>query len=400
MMVRVLCVTSLYPNRFMPNLAAFNRQQFTALAGMTPVRVIAPIPWTVELAGRRQGGNGVDHGGLVVEHTRYWFVPKVMRGRYGAWYRRSVAGVFARTVREFRPDVVLGAWAYPDGWAVGELCREHGVPVVIKVHGSDVLMVARETARWEKTVEALTRADGVVAVSQDLAVKVRALGAQKVHVVMNGVDTGLFCPGSMVEARRALGMDATLPTVVFVGNLFPVKGVDVLVKACAALRRRMAFACYVVGAGFLRKKLEREIKALGLAGCVKLVGAKAHRELPAWFRAADVAVLPSRSEGVPNVLQEAAACGTRFVASQVGGVPEVAGLGEGRLVEAENVEELAAALEASLKLPRGGRAVRGAFRSHADSAGELLAALGMACGGGRHQNDDPQMAQMAQINDD
>ena len=77
-----------------------------------------------------------------------------------------------------------------------------------------------------------------------------------------------------------------------------------------------------------------------------MVGAKPHRELPAWFRAADVVALPSRSEGVPNVLQEAAACGTRFVASRVGGVPEIAGLGDGRLVESGNAEELAGAMEA------------------------------------------------------
>lgn len=380
--MRVLCVTSLYPNRYQPNLAAFNRQQFASLATMTPMKVIAPVPWTVELAGRRRAAMAADHGGVDVEHTRYWFVPKVMRSRYGVWFRRSVAGAFARAVREFRPDVVLGAWAYPDGWAVGELAREHRLPVVIKVHGSDVLTIARGTPRWEMTVESLRKADGVVAVSEDLAAKVREMGAdrEKVRVVMNGVDTKLFCPGSMMESRRALGLDEQMPTVLYVGNLFPVKGVDVLVQACGVLRGQMPFVCYMVGAGFMRGKLQRQIAALGLEECVKLVGTRAHRELPAWFRAADVVVLPSRSEGVPNVLQEAAACGTRFVASRVGGVPEVAGLGEGRLVAAENVEELAGAMEASLRLPRDRCATRGAFRSHADSAAELLAALGTACG--------------------
>jgi len=82
---------------------------------------------------------------------------------------------------------------------------------------------------------------------------------------------------------------------------------------------------------------------------VKLLGAKAHNELPDWYRAADVFVLPSRSEGLPNVLLEASACGTPFVASNVGGIPEIAHLGASKLVQPNDAQSLASAISDFLK---------------------------------------------------
>jgi glycosyltransferase involved in cell wall biosynthesis len=74
--------------------------------------------------------------------------------------------------------------------------------------------------------------------------------------------------------------------------------------------------------------------------------------LPDWYRAADVFVLPSYSEGVPNVLLEASACGLPYVASNVGGIPEIAGRGHGLLVPSGDVESLAAAMRKTLSQPR------------------------------------------------
>jgi glycosyltransferase involved in cell wall biosynthesis len=93
--------------------------------------------------------------------------------------------------------------------------------------------------------------------------------------------------------------------------------------------------------------------------------------LPDWYRAADVFVLPSRSEGVPNVLLEAMACGRPFVATRVGGIPEIAHLGRGRLVPPGDVRSLTIAVRESLanspQLPTSQTSIR----SHADSAAEL-----------------------------
>src|SRR5207253_6931127 len=138
--VRVLTLTNLYPNPFQPHRAVFNREQLRELARAHAVAVIAPIAWTDELAARWAGhpplprDRRVMCDGLAVDHPRYLFPPKVLRGSYGKFFRRSVRPSFERALREFRPDIVYTPWAYPDGWAAVELGRRSGLPVVVKVH--------------------------------------------------------------------------------------------------------------------------------------------------------------------------------------------------------------------------------------------------------------------------
>ena len=378
--MRILAITNLYPNPLQPHRGTFNRQQFRALAGRHDVRVSAPIAWTDERAARRKGGampegRRVSCDGLDVEHPRYWYTPRVLRSRYGHFFLRSIKAWFDRALEEFRPDLVLAAWAYPDGWAAVELGHRARLPVVDKVHGSDILTLPQTPGRGARTAEAMRRADGVVAVSRDLAEKVAQMGADARHVrvVYDGIDAGKFHPGTKDEARRRLSLPDGEPVVLFVGNLVPVKGVDVLVDACAKLLGAGTRArCFIIGQGPLDEQLRRQIARLGLTDHVALVGPVLHANLPDWFRAADVFVLPSHSEGVPCVLLEAAACGTRYVASRVGGIPEIAHLNEGRMVPPGDADALAGAIAhvLSLKEPRQSPAFN---RTHEDAAVEIAA---------------------------
>src|SRR5262249_3159665 len=148
--------------------APYNRQQLLALAGRHELRVIAPILWTEELAARWRGGAALPKGrqgflqDIPVEHPRYLYPPKILLGWYGRRYRWSVRRAFARAVNEFRPDLVFAPWAYPDGWAALGLGRQANLPVVLKLHGSDVLLAARYGGRVRKTAEAVQGAHGVV----------------------------------------------------------------------------------------------------------------------------------------------------------------------------------------------------------------------------------------------
>jgi glycosyltransferase involved in cell wall biosynthesis len=351
--MRVLTLTNLYPNPLHPTRATFNRQQLRALAEQHQVRVIAPISWTDELAWRMKGGHRLPADrrvvcdGIPVEHPRYFFPPKCLRGWYGHFFRESVRRTFRRALAEFRPDVVYSPWAYPDGWAAVELGHQAGLPVVVKVHGSDVLLLSECPRRKKGTLSALRRADAIITVSQDLAERVVNLGADpsRVQVIYCGVDRTLFHPGSQQEARARLGLPSQEPVLLFVGNLVPVKALDVLLEAWAHLDRGGArFHGYCIGRGPLQAHLEGRVRDLGLGGRVHLLGARPHDQLPDWYRAASALVLASYSEGVPNVLLEAAACGTPFVATRVGGIPEIAHLGPSRLVPPGDVAALADAI--------------------------------------------------------
>jgi glycosyltransferase involved in cell wall biosynthesis len=265
---------------------------------------------------------------------------------------RSVARTVRGTLAGFSPDCILGYWAHPDGAVALRIARSLGVPSLIISGGSDVMLLTRQGRRRRGVVQALQEADAVVTVSQSLHGRVVELGVdpKKVHVVSQGLDRELFHPGDQEEARKRLGLPSRDKVLVYVGNLLPVKGLEVLLAACAALREGgTVVRLYVVGEGPLRKSLESQSAALSLSGMVTFVGARLQHQLPDWYRAADLTVLSSWSEGLPNVLRESLACGTPFVATRVGGVPEIAGCGaHNRLVPAGDPAAFAEALAAAL----------------------------------------------------
>jgi glycosyltransferase involved in cell wall biosynthesis len=98
----------------------------------------------------------------------------------------------------------------------------------------------------------------------------------------------------------------------------------------------------------LKQSLQRQIHACGLEDRVKMMGPLLFERLGDWYRAANLFVLPSRSEGLPNVLLEAMACGTPFVATRVGGIPEIARGLDSRLVTPGDHAALANAIELNL----------------------------------------------------
>lgn len=378
--MRILVITSLYPRPAHELIAPFNRWQIRALAAHHAVRMVVPVPWTERVRDLRRRHvtpkifENTD--GLRVSCPTYYYPPRILEHHWGRCYARSIRGTVAAVVQEFRPDVLLGCWAHPDGWAAVQLGRAAGLPVVIKVAGSDVLVTTRKPRRRERVAEALRAADGVIAVSHDLAQHVIGLGAAeaKVAVIPEGIDQELFCPADQKTARQRLGLPADGHMILFVGNLLLSKGAGVLLEACAQLRDRgRVVRCHLVGQGKNQPRLLRLMERWRLHDCVRLEGARPQTELPDWYRAADVVTLPSYSEGVPNALREALACGRPFVATAVGGVPELAGA-HSRLVPPGDASALADALAAVLEHPPAVDArVVGRLNISWEESGDLLA---------------------------
>jgi D-inositol-3-phosphate glycosyltransferase len=155
---------------------------------------------------------------------------------------------------------------------------------------------------------------------------VRHYGAapERVQIVPPGVDHALFSPGVKAGAREALGLGAD-PVLLFVGRIQPLKGVDVAVRALHELRDPSATLLVVGGASGREGETEvarvhRLVAELGLEEQVRFLDPKPHHELSTYYRAADVCLVPSRSESFGLVALEAAACGTPVVAAAVGGL--------------------------------------------------------------------------------
>jgi glycosyltransferase involved in cell wall biosynthesis len=354
--MRILFITNVFPSPWRPGNGVFNFELVSALAVHHQVSVVCPISWVERMrAGwRRPGSPAHDRlrrAGVEVCYPCFYYPPKVLRSHYGFFLWHSVAPDVRELLHRQRPEAVLAYWAHPDGEIAVRAARLAGVPAVVMTGGSDTLVLTRQRRRRKCILRVLHAADGIIAVSQHLKWKLAEFGIapEKVRVVYRGVSDA-FHPGSRSEARRALGIATAETMLLWVGRMVSVKGLDVLLQACALLGQRgRGFQLYLVGTGPLRCSLETQAETLGLRDTVRFVGAVPHERLPDWYRAADLTLLPSRSEGVPNVLLESLACGTPFVASQVGGIPEMDGGPRSRLVPPDNPDLLAEAIDASLR---------------------------------------------------
>jgi glycosyltransferase involved in cell wall biosynthesis len=278
-----------------------------------------------------------------------------MRSAYGWFYWRSIRSAVRGAVVELKPEAVLAYWVHPDGEAAIRAAKLAGVRSAVIAGGSDVLLITNDVSRRRRVLDVLENIDSVITVNQDLKTRVRDMGipADKIHVWGQGVDEAIFYPGDRLAARRKLGIGEQGPVLLWIGRLVPVKGVEVLLEGAAKLRAAGGeFRLFLVGDGPLRKQLEADCAARNLSDIVTFVGSREPAELGDWYRAADLFVLSSWSEGLPNVLRESLACGTPFVASQVGGISEIAGE-TNRLFPAGDSQALADQIAASLASGQG-----------------------------------------------
>jgi glycosyltransferase involved in cell wall biosynthesis len=385
--LRVLAITKIFPNAAEPLSAPFNRQQFAALAKRCDLEVMATIPWFpgAGLVARWSSAGKLaavprheSIEGIAVSHPRTLFVPRLAHGAWGPLYAASIAPA----VRRYRGkvDVVLGSWAYPDGFAAILAARLLGLPCVVKLHGSDINVMAKLPGPRRWLMWALPQAARVVAVSRALADEVATLGVprDRIAVVMNGVDAELFRPRDRAAARAELKLPAG-PLALYVGNLKEEKGVLDLARAWDRVARDLPDATLaLVGGGPLRTALEG-----ALPPRATLIGPQPLAAIPTWLAACDVLVLPSHVEGTPNAVLEALACGRRVVASAVGGIPDVITSPTlGTLVPARSPELFAAAVIEALRTPYAPEAVAelGAHGGWDASALALHAVLAAAAG--------------------
>lgn len=183
--------------------------------------------------------------------------------------------------------------------------------------------------RWrvEQEESVIGCSDAIVAnASPEVEDLVNLYGADpsRIEVVSPGVDHSLFSPGDQRGARAAIG-EGPGPLLLFVGRIQPLKGLDIAIGALAELADPQARLVVVGGpsgpaGGQCLDDAKALAEELGVASRVRWVPPQPHHLLSSYYRAADVCVVPSRSESFGLVALEAAACGRPVVAADVGGL--------------------------------------------------------------------------------
>ena len=184
----------------------------------------------------------------------------------------------------------------------------------------------------------------------------------RIEEVPLGVDHAFFSPGNRAGARAALRLGSG-PVLLYVGRIQPLKGTDLAVQTLAGLRHSNATLVVVGGPSGVDGHVEVErVKAmaaeLGVADRIRWVDPQPHHLLSTYYRAADVCLVPSRTESFGLVALEAGACGTPVVAANVGGLQTIVDPGmTGHLVNGRDPADWAAAVDAILSDPQAAAAM-------------------------------------------
>jgi len=342
--MKILTFSTLFPNAAQPRHGIFVETQLRQLlaGGRAESIVVAPVPWFPSrhprfgtYAVHASAPREEQRHGIRVLHPRYLVLPKIGMSLAPFLLAQSVKPVIERVLTQFPFDLIDAHYFYPDGVAAVLLGKRFGKPVVISALGTDVNLIPRYRLPRQMILWAAKHAAGMITVARALKDRLVALGvpAGRIEVLRNGVDLQLFRPVDREGWRRRLGFSRT--TLLSVGNLVPLKGHDLAIRA---LRLLPEIDLVIVGDGPERAAL----------------GALAQEDLRHYFGAADALVLASSREGWANVLLESMACGTPVVASNVGGTPEVVSAPEAGVLMADRTPQALA------------NAARGLFASYPD----------------------------------
>ena len=201
--------------------------------------------------------------GLEIHHPRFMLIPKVLKWTDGLLFALSIFGACRRLKRSFNPDIIDAHWAYPDGFAAYLIGRVLQRPVVVTVRGSDVNVFMQERIRGFLIRHYLRRVPKIIAVSAALKERLQQYGIppERVVVIRNGVDTAEFSVGDSKVAREKLGLEPHAKIILYVGNLVPIKGADILLDAFSNIRHAESRLIFV-GDGPMRQELERRVRDL------------------------------------------------------------------------------------------------------------------------------------------
>jgi glycosyltransferase involved in cell wall biosynthesis len=341
--VKVCFVTTSFVRSASDHYARFVYEQAKSVREAEPgVSVVVVAPHAPGLADRET----ID--GLEIHRVRYFWPARLqrlayrheglfetLRGSRLAWIQLPclLIALMLGLFRGARGATVIHAQWVPTAAIALIVGMLRGISVVVSVRGADMNSARKSRfGRW-LTRAIINRVSHVVTVSDEFRdLLLSDLGCRKpVVAIYNGVDTSQFHPRDRSVCRRELGLPPEAPVVLYVGSLIERKGVACLI---AALARGVAepVGAYIVGEGPQRASLEELAERGDTRGRVHFLGGVAKDRVHLWMGAADMLVLPSYSEGRPNVVLEALASGTPVVASAVNGTTELIRDGEDGLL--------------------------------------------------------------------
>lgn len=257
-------------------------------------------------------------------------------------------------LKAVKPSDIVHAHGHPyiTSLIAAKLAKRYHKPFVLTQHNTfiqydssfDKIERLNDLAIGKET---LKDADRIITVSDATKQYVLSLGAkpEKIKVLHNGVDLVHFrpMPEKRLEIRKRLRIPLNSTVALTVRRLVYKNGIDTLIECAAvAVKKNPNIVFLVVGKGPDQSSVQARIRQLGIEENFRLAGFVSDADLPSYYNAADLFVLPSKSgEGLPLVALEAMACGLPVIATKVGGISEILIDDYGKLVSPNQPEQMA-----------------------------------------------------------
>ena len=347
--MNLLFISNLFPSSKQPTKSLYNLYLLNALQNIGwTVEIINPLPYCPIIDSYfRKISRPPTHetlNELSVSHPVFFYTPGCLIEKHYWFYRLSItksmkAGI--KRLKERSPDpespiqVMLG-FIYPDAVAMAPICQKLKLNYSVRVNGSDFRLRTHQPKFRSLIKQCLHEAPQIFCpgyrLKEDMVKE--GIDETKIHAFRNGVDTSIFYFSQDEQPEEVQNRnDIQEKSILFAGNLVDVKKVDRLLKAFAILIKdqlvsqnmndSIRFRLDIVGDGALLSKLKALVQTLGLEEQVNFPGRELPKQIASRMRKADCLCLCSSSEGMPNIVIEALACGCPVVATDVGEVPYI-----------------------------------------------------------------------------
>jgi teichuronic acid biosynthesis glycosyltransferase TuaC len=355
--VRILAISHLFPNLKEKRYGIFVARQLSEISRLgAEITVIVPRVWCPGFLRHFDRWKNYDHKsplcrfeGIDTLSIPYLRPPGNF---YNRWSGLAAFGAIKSKALELHKsrkfDVIYATDFFPDGDVAVRLAKCLKLPAACLGIGVDVNITAHSSKtiyrHFVRTVRAL---DGTLACGQSVADRIKAVTGKNPLCVYGVLDLEQFSPvPDKIPARKELNLPLDKTIALYAGYLTKRKGVYELLEAIYKVQKKCPDILLVIcGAGSEEIKLRRLIHEKGIERTVHMVGEVEPERMSRWMQASNMFVLASHTEGMPNVVMEAMACGLPVVATAVGGLPETVGDCDGViLVPPENIDELAKAI--------------------------------------------------------